>query len=145
MNRILSSLIVLMITTGLYAQPGARREMIQDRVEAQRIAFITQKLELTPDEATKFWPLYNEYKQKQKELRRSEIPEGGVMDMSDADAEKLIAKHFTVEENLLKLKREYYEKMKSAIPLRKIARLAAAEMEFNRTVLEHIREKMQNR
>lgn len=134
-----------MIATGLYAQPGARREMIQDRVEAQRIAFITQKLELTPDEATKFWPLYNEHKQKQQDLRRSSIPESGVMNMSDVEAEKLIAQHFTVEENLLNLKREYYAKLKSAIAPRKIARLAAIEMEFNRTVLEHIREKMQNR
>jgi len=149
MNRIFLSLIVLMIVTGLYAQPGARREVIQDRVEAQRIAFITQKLQLTPDEATKFWPLYNEYKDKQQEHRRSivadRIQQGGVDNLSDAEAEKVIDQHFALEENLLQLKREYYDRFKSALPTRKIARLASAEMEFNRKVLEQIRERMGER
>lgn len=142
MNRILFGLMVLMMTTALRAQPGAGRAMMQDRIEAQRIAFITQKLQLTPDEATKFWPLYNEFKDKQQEVRRSGMPERGGQDLSDADAERVIAQHFAVEENMLRLKREYYDKLKSAIPPRKIAHLAAAEMEFNRNVLEHLRERM---
>ena len=142
MNRILSSLIVLMMTTMLNAQPGARREMMQERIEAQRIAFITQKLQLTPDEAAKFWPLYNEFKDRQHELRRNAEPERNIMGITDAEAVKIIEQHFDVEEGNLRLKREYYDKLKNAIPPRKIARLAAVEMEFNRGVLEQIRERM---
>ncbi|HLF64549.1 MAG TPA: hypothetical protein VI603_12385 [Saprospiraceae bacterium] len=145
MNRILSSLMMLMMTTMLYAQPGVRREMMQDRVEAQRIAFITQKLQLTPDEATKFWPVYNEYKEKQQDIRRSAVPERNIMDVTDAEAARIIEQHFATEESILRLKREYYDKLKNAIPPRKIARLAAAEMEFNRNVLEQIKERMQDR
>jgi hypothetical protein len=149
MNRIFLNLIVLMIATGLYAQPGARREMIQDRVEAQRIAFITQKLELTPDEAAKFWPLYNEYKIKQQELRKAiiveRIQQRGVDNLSDGEAEEIIAQHFALEENLLQLKREYYDRFKNALPTRKIVRLAGAEMEFNRKVLEQVKERMGER
>jgi len=153
MNRILSSLIVLMIATGLYAQPGARREMIQDRVESQRIAFITQKLQLTPDESAKFWPLYNEYKLKHVKLTKSVVMErieqaienGGPDNLTDAEAENVIAQQFNLEESQLQLKREYYEKFKTALPVRKIARLNAVEREFNRTVLEQLREKMRDR
>ena len=145
MNRILSSLMVLMMTTMLYAQPGVRREMMQDRVEAQRIAFITQKLQLTPDEATKFWPVYNEYKEKQQDIRRSAVPERNIMDVTDAEAARIIEQHFATEESILRLKREYYDKLKNAIPPRKIARLAGVEMEFNRNVLEQIKERMQDR
>ena len=145
MNRILSSLIVLLMTTMLNAQPGARREMMQERIEAQRIAFITQKLQLTPDEAAKFWPLYNEFKDRQHELRRNAEPERNIMDITDAEAVKIIEQHFDVEEGNLRLKREYYDKLKNAIPPRKIARLAAVEMEFNRGVLEQIRERMDQR
>ena len=48
-------------------QPGERRE----KMEAQKIAFITKQLELTPDEAKVFWPVYNEYDAKRLELRKS--------------------------------------------------------------------------
>ena len=32
-----------------------------DRINAYRIAFLTRRLNLTPQEAQKFWPVYNEY------------------------------------------------------------------------------------
>ena len=145
MNRILLNLMMLMIASAMFAQPGARREIVQDRIEAQRIAFITQKLQLTPEEATMFWPVYNEYRDKQQELRRSAAPEKNLADISDAEAVRVIEQHFAAEEKLLRLKREYYDKLKNAIPPRKIARLPAVEMEFNRNVLEHIRERMGER
>jgi len=151
MNKIISSLVALMMMSlAVAAQPGGPRgEMMQERMESQRVAFITQKLQLTPDEAAKFWPIYNEYRDKQQQLRRSAMAdriEGGFpADMSDAEANNLIAKQFAMEENLLSLKREYYDKLKSAIPPRKIAQLNPIEMEFNRTVLEHIRDRMGDR
>jgi hypothetical protein len=33
----------------------------QEKIQALKIAFITQKLKLTPAEAEKFWPVYNQY------------------------------------------------------------------------------------
>ena len=32
-----------------------------EKIQSLKIAFITQKLQLTPDEAQKFWPVYNQY------------------------------------------------------------------------------------
>lgn len=151
MNKLFFSMLALLMMTSLNAQPepgpepGPGRQMMQERIESQRIAYITQKLELTPDESTKFWPIYNEYRAKEQELRKAARPEGGVRDLSDADAEKVIEQHFATEEKLLDLKREYYGKLKSAIPAHKIARLVPVEMEFNRMVLEHIRDRMGQR
>jgi hypothetical protein len=145
MYKMFLSLTIMLCCTYLSAQPGARREIVQDRIEAQRIAFITEKLQLTPDESAKFWPLYNEFRDKQQQLRRSARPENGLADITDAEASRVIEQHFEMEESQLRLKREYYDKLKTAIPPRKIARLAAVEMEFNRTVLEHIKERMGDR
>lgn len=145
MKQYLFSLALMMTVSLAFAQPGARAEMIQERVEAQRVAFLTQKLALTPDESARFWPIYNEYRDKQQELRRSSRPETALRNMSDAEAEKLIEQHFAMEENMLRLKKEYYQKLKTAIPPKKIAMLAPAEMEFNRSVLEKIRERVGSR
>ncbi len=36
-------------------------EIRAEKIQSLKIAFITQKLQLTPDEAQKFWPVYNQY------------------------------------------------------------------------------------
>src|ERR1700712_2190452 len=47
-------------------QPSAKK---QEEIEALRVAFISKELQLTPVEAQQFWPLYNQYSQKLKEIR----------------------------------------------------------------------------
>jgi Spy/CpxP family protein refolding chaperone len=42
----------------------------KENIEAMKIAFITNKLELSPEEAQKFWPVYNQYNEKLKDLRK---------------------------------------------------------------------------
>ena len=60
------SLIILMVGFGfsLFAQSGKLSEDKRKEFEAQKVAFFTQEMDLTPEEATKFWPLYNEMQQK---------------------------------------------------------------------------------
>lgn len=43
---------------------------VRDKVNAARIAYLTDQLALTPDEAEKFWPIYNEFLEKRKTLRK---------------------------------------------------------------------------
>src|SRR3954462_11911674 len=53
------ALIGITSTPG-YAQQGSDAEL-RDRIRAAHVAYLSQKLDLTPDEAQKFWPLYNQY------------------------------------------------------------------------------------
>ena len=39
------------------------------QLQAQRIAFLTERMNLTPDEAQQFWPLYNQFNENLKQLR----------------------------------------------------------------------------
>ena len=43
----------------------------KDKVEAIRYNFINEKLKLTTNESEKFWPVYNEYNDKVKALRKN--------------------------------------------------------------------------
>jgi hypothetical protein len=43
--------------------PRPMNKVQRERLESFRIQFITKKLDLTPAEAEKFWPLYNEQKE----------------------------------------------------------------------------------
>lgn len=63
---LLSALFFLNISYFCYAQGEARR----NKIEAIQIAYLTKELALTPDEAEKFWPVYNEYRGELTNTRR---------------------------------------------------------------------------
>ena len=65
-----STLLIIFLSFSVLsmAQKGEKRKEIKDKIESQKIAFITQKLSLTSDEAKVFWPIYNEYKTKKEAI-----------------------------------------------------------------------------
>ncbi len=141
MKNILTIILVLSINLIVFAQdrirnPEARAKMME-KLESQRIAFITNKLDLTPDESAKFWPLYNEYSKKRQELKREK--------MNSNDSDESIEENFDIEEKGLQLKKSYYEKFKSAIPVSKIAKLEETEKEFKIEVLRTLKERRKQR
>lgn len=50
---------------------AAQQESKHEKLEALKIAFITEKLSLTTKEAQNFWPVYNEYSQKIEKIRKA--------------------------------------------------------------------------
>ncbi len=117
-----------------HAQGGSLNHQSRDRIEAQRVAFITQNLSLTPDEAAKFWPIYNEFKNQLKSLR-DDIERPDLMNVTDAEATTIIERHLAIEDKKQELKRNLFTRLKTAISPRKILMLHAAEREFNRELL----------
>ena len=62
---ILFLVVFLSITTFVSAQRGGGGK---NRMESYRIAYITDKLSLTPEEAQRFWPIYNQFRDQLKEI-----------------------------------------------------------------------------
>ena len=57
-------ILILILSAGSFSMASAQndnREQKTEKVQALKIAFITQKLELTSEEAQRFWPVYNRY------------------------------------------------------------------------------------
>lgn len=136
-TKILSTFGILFLAMGMFTAQD-QKESKEDKAEkrkAEKIAFITTKLELTPQEAEKFWPIYNEFENKMSELhkeRRQNKPKKKVSDMTDKEVEDLLQSHFTFEQKELDLKKEYHEKFKAVLPIKKVAKLYHLEMEFRR-------------
>lgn len=118
-----------------------RAAQFQDRIEAQRVAFITQKLDLTSKESADFWPLYNTFKEEQKELRKAIAGPRGLKTMSDAEADAALEQMIQSEQDLIDLKRNYIDKFKTVIPATKVAMLFHVEQAFNREILNKLRER----
>jgi len=61
--------MVLFTAFSALAQDPQPVQSVNDTIEARKIALITQRLDLTPDQAAKFWPIYQELSQKQRAIR----------------------------------------------------------------------------
>lgn len=133
-----SLLMIPVFTIAQRQGSGQLRPESRERIEAHRIAFITQKLSLTPDEAAKFWPVYNENKEAVKDLR-DDIERPDLMNISNDEATVIIERHLQIEQKRLEMKRSYLNRLKSVIGARKVLMLHAAEKEFNRELLKRAR------
>lgn len=144
--------IVMIGTSPLMAQDRQERKIERgDRAErfaqmkSMKIAFITEHLELTPEEAEKFWPIYNEYEKKRDEaakgiFERFNPDKEEPLELSDEDADKLIQQRFAEEQTLFDLKKEYYIKYKEVLTASRILKLYETENRFKRHLLERVRE-----
>lgn len=106
-----------------------------EKIEALRIAFITNKLSLTAAESEKFWPVYNIYRREVAELRRQSFIDTNLEAMSDADAEKAIQVTIDRMEKELLLFKNLARDLKPILPARKIALLSKVERAFNEEII----------
>ncbi len=142
---ILLNLLLLFAATTVFTQGGPRQ--MQERYrqfESQRIAFITRELSLTPDEAQAFWPVYNEYNDKRNKLmiqhRSQRTDENNLDRLSEEKLHELADADITNMEEMIALRRQYHEKFKQILPIKKVVQLYAAERGFNRHLFNENRQ-----
>merc|ERR1711916_366376 len=135
--RYLVVLVALLLTTGVFAQNRIKRPD-QDKIKAYKIAYITEKLDLTSKEAEKFWPIYNEISDEierfRKESRRDIIKQiraaGGLESITDDKASDIVQKNLEMQKRLIRLEEGMVEKLQKFLPYKKILKLQVAEREF---------------
>ena len=124
----------------------SQNESKNDKVEAMKIAFLTNKLNLTAKEAQLFWPLYNEYSQKMDVLRiakKSEYDEIKSKNSTptDKEIESYMEEVFLTKQKELDLQKEYYNKYVKILPVKKVAQLYRSENQFKKELLRIIKDK----
>lgn len=141
MKRIVFALFfpLVLLPSLLQAQAG-------ERVEAMKVAFITNKLNLTPTEAQGFWPIYNAHQDEMKKIRMDRVMErmeakDNWEQMSDKEIEETMNKFIALKEREVQLQRKYYDDLRKVLPIRKVGLLFKAEEEFRRAILEAIKER----
>lgn len=140
MKRVLSILIFsFLLFKGqlLFAQSE------KDKVEALRIAFISKRVELTTAEAEKFWPVYNEYNDKLKAIKRNlrQSYRKKAETLNDREAEELYYLDLQSKQAETDVHKVYSEKIKAIIGVKKVVKLRVAEEEFKREIINSIKEK----
>ncbi len=113
----------------------------RQKLESAKIAFITNRLDLTAEQAKGFWPIYNEYEKKKFDTRTRLMREGyrmsnrGQNDLSEAQYEDLISLHINSRQEDLKNETVYIEQLHGVINNRQILRLLTIDESFLRNYL----------
>lgn len=139
MKKLLSILIVVLLSLPVVAQQGERFE----RIRAARIALITQRLNLTSKQAEAFWPVYNKYESERIAIRRSFKAKQKAL-TPDADEEtsrKYIRENIDYQQQNLELRKKYKDQFLKVISAQQVAALFDAEREFKEMLLEQLRER----
>lgn len=138
---LLLALFTLISAFSVKAQPGSKKE----KIEALRIAFITQQLDLSSAEAQLFWPVYNEYLDKmdaaRKSFRQQYNKQTDYDFKTDKEAEAYLNAEISLKQKEAEYFREYYEKFKKVLPVKKVAKLRRAEEDFKKKLIEQLQGK----
>lgn len=144
MKRIvIIALIINAFAAAAMAQPDPERR--EERIRAFRAAVFTEELSLTSKEAETFWPVYNEYLDKREKVQEQYRAEKPLDNMNDAEVEDQIKRHFEQQQRELDLEKDLYQKLRSVLPARKIAKLPRAERRFREALVSKLKEMKERR
>lgn len=111
------------------------------QLDNAKIAFLTSRLTLTQDQAQRFWPLYNEFANRRRDLNRAardlrrEATNAG---LSDAQLRDNLNQDFGIRQKQLDLERDYFNQAQKVLTLRQVVQLSQAERDFTREVLQRV-------
>ncbi len=140
-------LFTLLLFTTLIST--AQRNDKFKRIKAKKIAFITERLDLTENEAEKFWPLYNKFekekhklfKQEKETIKNKINAAGGVEKISEQEAKKCLDLFHKIKSSLEAKKTAFHNDLLEFLSAKKVLQLEVLEHRFNKSMLKRFKER----
>ena len=144
------SLLLTSLALALNAQERKGRQEQMEKFRSMKIAFFTEKLELTTAEAEKFWPLYNQFESDRREYtrhrhRRSNNLEEQLANMTDQEAEKMADDMILARKKEVELSEAFHKDLKDIFPPKKVMKYYITEHQFREYMLRKIRDERRGR
>lgn len=136
---------VLFLTVAMVSGQG-RPGM--DKIKSLKVAFITEQVGLTSEEATMFWPVYNEHEEALSQIRRKERVEirskmADFENLSENEASKLLDQFIELEREKQELNIVFLSNIRDVISPKKTFLLIKAEEDFRKRLLRQIQQRRQ--
>lgn len=140
MRRFIHIILMLAVVAGTcQAQHGPRR-FSPEKFRADLERFITKEVGFTNSEAQKFYPLYHEMKDKQRDVQHKifDLKKNISPDAGDKEHANAIQSIIGLNKQKNELEEDYYKKMCKAVPAKKVYRAMLAEDKFHRQMLDRM-------
>ena len=136
-------LLTAFVWAGLSA--NAQQDDKQEKIKALKVAFFTEQLKLTPEEASVFWPIYNAHEADKEALRNAQRREVfqrvGAGDYTEAEARAILTRNDELEAQEEQLDRQFHRKMAETFSASRTLQLFKAEYDFRRRLLNEFRKR----
>lgn len=121
------------------------QERSAERIKALKVAYITERLSLTPEEAEVFWPVYNDFENRKGTLnhQRRKIGEEfskNQENLSDAEINKMLDEGTRLNKEESDLSLQFDKKLREILPPAKVMKLYVAEVQFRNYLINKFRE-----
>lgn len=114
----------------------------RERIKALKTAYITEGMSLSPKDAEKFWPVYNEYEEKRRVLYRKEHTDiEDLQCISEEKAESMLQEYVSIEREDYLLKKKFFTDLRKIFTAKQIIQLKKVEDDFNRKLIKEYRER----
>lgn len=116
-----------------------RKERMQ-KIQSAKIAFITEKINLNPDEAQKFWPVYNQLEEERRGIRHKgrELRDDKIASLTDQQIREALNQRLVLQQTEVNLEKQYMERFLKVITPRQLATFYRAEKEFTDILLKKL-------
>lgn len=150
MKKLIMIFLCWLMVTGAQAQEQdavdqtAQDPKVQERIKNLRIAYISDKLGLTPDQAEKFWPVYREFSDKRKALHMEFAKSRKEMNAQNSNQqaqEELVKRGLELKQKELDLEKDYSGRLMKIISAQQILNLRQAEGDFQRIVMQQVQQR----
>jgi predicted transcriptional regulator len=141
MKRIIT-ILLLLLSVYTFAQDKEKRV---ERIKALRVAFISDRLDLSPEEAQNFWPIFNQFDERQFELHKQKrhlmhkLRPENASGLSDKETAILMEQDDKLETDIQDNRRKLAKDLQGVIPNQKILMLRQLEAEFKEKLLEQMK------
>ncbi|MBO4769105.1 MAG: hypothetical protein J5495_06190 [Bacteroidales bacterium] len=143
---------MILVSVCCFAQGEKKGVKPQDKnkweeIKAEKVGFITSKLDLTVEEAQAFWPVYNKYEKDiaaaNKEVRKAlkELNVKPDEKVSDAEITKRIKAYSEAKEKAAKVTGAYSKDFLKVLPASKVAKLFVVEEQFMHKMIDRFGQK----
>lgn len=123
--------MIISVTT--YAQ-RPERNYDKEKLESARVAFITNRIDLKPEQAEKFWPLYNQYQEKRSNMMSeiSSLNQKSNSSISDVEAKEVINSRLSMQQQMLDMEKKFMQEVQEVISPAQAVKLHDINRQFTR-------------
>ena len=143
MNRI--TIISLLLTLCFGLQLHSQRGDSQEKIKALKVAFFTERLSLSSDEAAVFWPMYNAYEAEKDAIRDAQKKEVfrriGAGNYSEQEARDILNRYLELEEQEEELDKAFNLELSRKFSATRTLLLFQAEYDFRKRLLSEYRKR----
>lgn len=132
-------LFLFLILYGASMHAQMDKDQISEKLEARKVAYLSSKLDLSPEEAQSFWPVYNSYNDEMKSVREERNLRKEFMESGNIDADKILDQLIQREEKELAIRKKYVSELKQTIGSAKTLHFFRLERQFKEEILHELK------